>query len=251
MSAALNQPPVSATNSEWGSLLEVKDLEFSYGEVQVLRGLDLVVEVGKIVCVMGRNGVGKTTLLRNVMGLETLTKGSISLGGKDFTRRPASERATAGIGYVPQGRQIFPRLTVEENLKVGLEAANVKGRAIVPDEVYTLFPILWEMRRRRGGDLSGGQQQQLAISRALVTNPSILVLDEPTEGIQPNVITEIGKVIGELVKERNLAVLLVEQYVDFVREVADSFHVMNRGSFVAQGNTSELDEDTVRKHLSV
>ena len=135
--------------------------------------------------------------------------------------------------------------------KVGLEAANVKGRATVPDEVYTLFPILWEMRRRRGGDLSGGQQQQLSISRALVTNPSILVLDEPTEGIQPNVITEIGKVIRELVEERNLAVLLVEQYVDFVREVADSFHVMNRGLFVAEGPTSELEDSLVRRHLSV
>ena len=230
------------------ALLEVRDLEFSYGEVQVLRGLDLNGEAGTIVCVMGRNGVGKTTLLRNVMGLETLSKGSISLVGKDFTRRPANERAVAGIGYVPQGRQIFPRLTVEENLKVGLEAAD---KTIVPDEVYTIFPILWEMRRRRGGDLSGGQQQQLAISRALVTNPSILVLDEPTEGIQPNVITEIGKVIRRLVEERNLAVLLVEQYVDFVREFADSFHVMNRGSFVAAGPTAELDDSLVRRHLSV
>ena len=233
------------------ALLKVRDLDFSYGEVQVLRGLDLDVEAGKISCVMGRNGVGKTTFLRNVVGLETPNRGSISLGGKDFTRRPANERATAGIGYVPQGRQIFPRLSVEENLRVGLEAANVKGRATVPDEVYTLFPILWEMRRRRGGDLSGGQQQQLSISRALVTNPSILVLDEPTEGIQPNVITEIGKVIRELVEERNLAVLLVEQYVDFVREVADSFHVMNRGLFVAEGPTSELEDSLVRRHLSV
>ena len=233
------------------ALLEVKDLEFSYGEVQVLRGLDLNAEAGTIVCVMGRNGVGKTTLLRNVVGLETLTKGSISLGGKDFTRRPASERATAGIGYVPQGRQIFPRLTVEENLKVGLEAANVKGRATVPDEVYTLFPILWEMRRRRGGDLSGGQQQQLAISRALVTDPEILVLDEPTEGIQPNVITEIGRVIRKLVEERNIGVLLVEQYVDFVREIADSFHVMNRGLFVAEGATTELDDSLISRHLSI
>jgi len=229
--------------------LEVRDLEFSYGEVQVLHGLDLVVEAGEIVCVMGRNGVGKTTFLRNVVGLETLTKGSISLGGKDFTSRPANERAAAGIGYVPQGRQIFPRLTVEENLKVGLEAAG-KG-SVVPDEVYTIFPILWEMRRRRGGDLSGGQQQQLAISRALVTNPNILVLDEPTEGIQPNIILEIGKIIRKLVTERNIAVLLVEQYVDFVRAVADSFHVMNRGSFVAEGVTDELDDSLVRRHLSV
>jgi len=232
------------------ALLEVRNLEFSYGEVQVLRGLDLNAEAGTIVCVMGRNGAGKTTLLRNVMGLETLSKGSISLGGKDFTHRPANERAAAGIGYVPQGRQIFPRLTVEENLRVGLEAAGA-GKIIVPDEVYTIFPILWEMRRRRGGDLSGGQQQQLAISRALVTNPSILVLDEPTEGVQPNVITEIGKVIRRLVEERNLAVLLVEQYVDFVREFADSFHIMNRGSFVAEGPTAELDDSFVRRHLSV
>ncbi|MFP6900064.1 MAG: urea ABC transporter ATP-binding subunit UrtE [Opitutales bacterium] len=233
------------------ALLEVKDLEFSYGEVQVLRGLDLVVEAGKIVCVMGRNGVGKTTLLRNVVGLETPNRGTISIGGVEFTSRPANERAGAGIGYVPQGRQIFPRLTVEENLRVGLEAAAVKGRAVVPDEVYVVFPILWEMRRRRGGDLSGGQQQQLSISRALVTNPSILVLDEPTEGIQPNVITEIGKVIRKLVEERNIAVLLVEQYVDFVREVADSFHVMNRGRFVAEGSTDELNDSLVRRHLGV
>ena len=231
-------------------LLNIKELEFSYGEVQVLRGIDLIVDAGEIVCVMGRNGVGKTTLLRNVVGLEKPNRGTVSLDGVDYTARPANERAVAGIGYVPQGRQIFPRLTVEENLRVGLEAAG-KGQKTVPDEVYTLFPILWEMRRRRGGDLSGGQQQQLAISRALVTNPEILVLDEPTEGIQPNVITEIGKVIRRLVEERNLGVLLVEQYVDFVREVADGFHVMNRGAFVASGSTDELNDSLIRRHLSV
>ena len=231
-------------------LLKIQELEFSYGEVQVLYGIDLAVEAGEIVCVMGRNGVGKTTLLRNIVGLEKPSRGSVLLDGVDCTNRPANERATAGIGYVPQGRQIFPRLTVEENLKVGLEAAG-KGRNTVPDEVYTIFPILWEMRRRRGGDLSGGQQQQLAISRALVTDPEILVLDEPTEGIQPNVITEIGKVIRKLVEERNIGVLLVEQYVDFVREIADSFHVMNRGLFVAEGATTELDDSLISRHLSI
>ncbi|MFP6855454.1 MAG: urea ABC transporter ATP-binding subunit UrtE [Opitutales bacterium] len=233
------------------ALLVVEDLRFSYGEVQVLHGLDLTVETGKISCVMGRNGVGKTTLLRNVVGLETPHCGRILLDGKDFTLRPANERAAAGIGYVPQGRQIFPRLTVEENLKVALEAAVVKGRPVVPDEIYALFPILWEMRRRRGGDLSGGQQQQLAISRALATNPKILVLDEPTEGIQPNVITEIGKIIRQLVEELNLGVLLVEQYVDFVRDVADDFRVMNRGRFVAEGPTTELNDSLIHRHLSI
>ena len=232
------------------AFLKVSGLEFAYGEVTVLRGLDLEVEEGTISCVMGRNGVGKTTFLRNVVGLEKSSAGEVEMEGEAITHMEAYERAARGIGYVPQGRQIFPLLTVEENLSVGLEAVKM-GERIIPDSVFSTFPVLDQMRKRKGGDLSGGQQQQLAIARALVTQPKLLALDEPTEGIQPNVITQIGEVITRLVEEKGMTILLVEQYADFVRKYAHTFHVMNRGSFVAHGETSELDETLVRKHLSV
>ena len=232
------------------AFLKVSGLEFSYGEVKVLYGLDLEVSANSISCVMGRNGVGKTTFLRNLVGLEKPSAGTVIMEGNDLSSTPAYERASRGIGYVPQGRQIFPLLTVEENLSVALEAAHAESQAI-PDEVYDTFPVLHQMRSRRGGDLSGGQQQQLAIARALVTQPKLLVLDEPTEGIQPNVITQIGEVITRLTEEKGMTILLVEQYADFVRKFAHTFHVMNRGSFIAHGNTSELDDKLVRKHLSV
>lgn len=232
------------------AFLKVSGLEFSYGEVKVLYGLDLEVSANSISCVMGRNGVGKTTFLRNLVGLEKPSAGTVIMEGNDLSSEPAYERASRGIGYVPQGRQIFPLLTVEENLSVALEAAHAESQAI-PDEVYDTFPVLHQMRSRRGGDLSGGQQQQLAIARALVTQPKLLVLDEPTEGIQPNVITQIGEVITRLTEEKGMTILLVEQYADFVRKFAHTFHVMNRGSFIAHGNTSELDDNLVRKHLSV
>jgi urea transport system ATP-binding protein len=232
------------------AFLKISGLEFSYGEVKVLYGLDLEVSANSISCVMGRNGVGKTTFLRNLVGLEKPSAGTVIMEGNDLSSAPAYERASRGIGYVPQGRQIFPLLTVEENLSVALEAAHAESQAI-PDEVYDTFPVLHQMRSRRGGDLSGGQQQQLAIARALVTQPKLLVLDEPTEGIQPNVITQIGEVITRLTEEKGMTILLVEQYADFVRKFAHSFHVMNRGSFIAHGNTSELDDNLVRKHLSV
>ena len=232
------------------AFLKVSGLEFSYGEVKVLYGLDLEVSANSISCVMGRNGVGKTTFLRNLVGLEKPSAGTVIMEGNDISSAPAYERASRGIGYVPQGRQIFPLLTVEENLSVALEAAHAESQAI-PDEVYDTFPVLHQMRSRRGGDLSGGQQQQLAIARALVTQPKLLVLDEPTEGIQPNVITQIGEVITRLTEEKGMTILLVEQYADFVRKFAHTFHVMNRGSFIAHGNTSELDDNLVRKHLSV
>ena len=232
------------------AFLKISGLEFSYGEVKVLYGLDLEVSANSISCVMGRNGVGKTTFLRNLVGLEKPSAGTVIMEGNDLSSAPAYERASRGIGYVPQGRQIFPLLTVEENLSVALEAAHAESQAI-PDEVYDTFPVLHQMRSRRGGDLSGGQQQQLAIARALVTQPKLLVLDEPTEGIQPNVITQIGEVITRLTEEKGMTILLVEQYADFVRKFAHTFHVMNRGSFIAHGNTSELDDNLVRKHLSV
>ena len=230
--------------------LEVSELEFSYGEVKVLYGLDFKLPSKSIGCVMGRNGVGKTTFLRNLVGLENPSAGSIRIEGKDIISLEAFERASNGIGYVPQGRQIFPLLTVEENLLVALEAAGTVEKTI-PSSVYDTFPVLYEMRKRRGGDLSGGQQQQLAIGRALVTRPKFLVLDEPTEGIQPNVITMIGEVIRNLVDEQEMTILLIEQYVDFVRKYSDTFAVMNRGRFVAEGTVDELDSNTIHKHLSV
>lgn len=230
--------------------LDVKELEFSYGEVKVLHGLDFQIKEKTIACVMGRNGVGKTTLMRNLVGLETPSAGSIFFKGKNITNTEGYSRASSGFGYVPQGRQIFPLLTVEENLSVALSAAAL-DQQVIPPSVYDTFPVLYDMRKRRGGDLSGGQQQQLAIGRALTTRPKLLILDEPTEGIQPNIITMIGEVIRKLVEENDMTILLVEQYVDFVKEYADEFLVMNRGHFVSKGSVDQLDTQTINKHLSI
>jgi len=199
---------------------------------------------------MGRNGVGKTTLMRNIAGLEKPSSGEMKLGETPLSSLPAYKRATAGIGFVPQGRMIFPKLTVEENLLIGLSGGGNQGTGIF-EEIYELFPVLEEMKGRRGGDLSGGQQQQLAIGRALATDPKLLILDEPTEGIQPNIIQQIGKVLQHLVTAKNMTILIVEQYLDFVREFTNHFFIMNRGQIVAKGETPNLSEDLVHKYLHV
>ena len=232
------------------TMLAVEDLCFSYGAVRVLNEVSLSVPRGRITCVMGRNGVGKPTLMKNVMGLLKAESGKVFLEGRDVTSLSGNRRARAGIALVPQGRQIFPRLTVEENLRVGMEARAV-GRGKVPEFVYDMFPVLKEMTRRKGGDLSGGQQQQLAISRALVGEPRVLLLDEPTEGIQPNIIQQIGETLRQLVDETGLTVVLVEQYLDFVREFGDEFSLMDRGRVVAQGETGDLTKEIVEAHLTV
>ncbi len=232
------------------TLLEIKDLNFAYGEVQALRDIAMQVPSKRIVCVMGRNGVGKTTLMRNITGLEKPSSGTMSMKGQDLLALPAYRRVTRGIGYVPQGRMIFPRLTVEENLLIGLSGGNTRGTAVL-DEIHKLFPVLKEMKGRMGGDLSGGQQQQLAIGRALATNPSLLILDEPTEGIQPNIIQQIGEVLQHLVDEKDMTILIVEQYLDFVREFSHHFYIMNRGSIVENGETRNLTDDLVSNYLSV
>lgn len=231
-------------------MLAVTDLNFSYGAVQALRSVNMTMETGMVTCVMGRNGVGKTTLMKNIIGTLKMNGGSLWMDGQDLTRLPAHKRAKRGLALVPQGRQIFPKLTVEENLRVGLEA-RTDGRKSIPDEVYELFPVLKTMSRRMGGDLSGGQQQQLAIGRALVGEPKTLLLDEPTEGIQPNIIQQIGQVLRKLVEVKKMTIVLVEQYLDFVREFGTRFYIMNRGKVVAEGQTSGLDAAMVREHLSV
>ena len=231
-------------------MLATQDLSFSYGNVQALRGVTFKAPPAQITCVMGRNGVGKTTLMKTLMGLLSPSAGAIWLGEREVTALAASRRARSGIALVPQGRQIFPKLTVHENLLVGLQA-RADGRKTIPEEIYELFPVLKDMGRRAGGDLSGGQQQQLAIGRALVGEPKVLLLDEPTEGIQPNIIQQIGAVLKRLVTERNMAVVLVEQYLDFVKEFGHSFYIMNRGRVVAQGATGELTPELANLHLSV
>lgn len=238
------------TENRPDTMLAVEDLTFSYGAVRVLNEVSLSVPRGRITCVMGRNGVGKTTLMKNVMGLLKAESGKVFLDGRDVTFLSGNRRARAGIALVPQGRQIFPRLTVEENLRVGMQARrDVRGK--VPEFVYEMFPVLKEMTRRKGGDLSGGQQQQLAISRALVGDPQVLLLDEPTEGIQPNIIQQIGETLRQLVDETGLTVVLVEQYLDFVREFGDEFSLMDRGRVVAQGETGDLTKEIVEAHLTV
>ena len=230
-------------------MLMARGIELSYGASLCLRGVDLAAEPGRITCVLGRNGVGKSSLMRAIMGLEKVSGGTITWEGRDITRLPAAERARAGIGYVPQGREIFPFLTVRENLETALAAAP-RGSG-VPDDIFDLFPILKNFLKRRGGDLSGGQQQQLAIARALTARPRLLILDEPTEGIQPNVIKDIARVIALLAKERGMGVILVEQYFDFARELADSISVMVRGEVALAGPTAELPRENVLKLLTV
>lgn len=230
-------------------MLRVSGLEHYYGESHTLWNLDMEVRNGARACLMGRNGVGKTTLLKCIMGLENLRSGEIYFGEQRLDTLRAEDRARHGIAYVPQGRDIFPRLTVEENLRIGL---GIRGNSKeVPALIFELFPVLKQMLRRRGGDLSGGQQQQLAIGRALVLEPSLLILDEPTEGIQPNVVQEIGDIIVRLNETLGLTVLLVEQKLPFARRVADSFLILDKGRRVAAGPIEALDDDTVRQHLAV
>jgi len=231
-------------------MLSARGLEHYYGESHTLWSLALDVPTGACTCLMGRNGVGKTTLLKCVMGLLPVRGGEITFDGHDLVKLPAERRAPLGIGYVPQGREIFPRLTVEENLRIGLTTRGRQARGAL-DAIYELFPVLKKMLRRRGGDLSGGQLQQLAIGRALVLEPKLLILDEPCEGIQPNVVHEIGEVIRRLNRERGITVLLVEQKLPFARRVADRFCVMDKGRIVADGAMDQLTDELVRQHLAV
>jgi urea transport system ATP-binding protein len=232
-------------------MLMIEALNQSYGQSHTLWDLDLKVPEGACTCVMGRNGVGKTTLMKAIMGEVAISSGSIRYAGDiDLTRKPIEDRPRLGIGYVPQGRQIFPLLTVEENLKTGL-AARRDGVKRIPDRVHELFPVLEEMKHRRGGDLSGGLQQQLAIGRALVIEPRLLILDEPGEGIQPNIVTQIGEVIRRLIREDGLTVLLVEQKLPFARKFADRFAIIDRGRPVANGGIDELSDELIKEHLTV
>jgi len=232
------------------SILQVSSLNQFYGESHTLWDLDLSVIEGKCTVLMGRNGVGKTTLLQCIMGLQDTRDGSIHFNGQDIQNEIAEKRAGFGIGYVPQGRQIFPQLTVGQNLELGLFARKDKAKKI-PEFIFELFPVLKEMISRRGGDLSGGQQQQLAIGRALVIDPKMLILDEPTEGIQPNIVQQIGDIITQLNKEMGITVLLVEQKLPFARRVGDYFCIMERGKNVATGEMSELSDELVQKFLTV
>ena len=232
------------------SVLAVKGLNQFYGGSHTLWDVDLAVAPGSRMCLMGRNGMGKTTLLKCIMGLQPVSSGGIEFEGVELLRCAAEQRARLGIGYVPQGREIFPHLTVEENLRVGLGARSNGARAI-PARVFDLFPALKQMLNRRGGDLSGGQQQQLAIGRALVLEPKLLILDEPTEGIQPNIVHEIGDIVLKLNREQGLTVLLVEQKLPFARRVASEFCILDKGRRVAAGSIGELTDQVVRAHLSV
>jgi urea transport system ATP-binding protein len=231
-------------------MLEVRDATLHYGAAQALRGVSLTAATGRITCVLGRNGVGKTSLMRSIVGHYRLTSGTIAFEGKALDRSAAYDRARSGIAFVPQGREVFPLLTVKENLETGYAPVK-RGDRNVPDYVFDLFPVLKDMLGRRGGDLSGGQQQQLAIGRALVTRPKLLVLDEPTEGIQPSIIKDIGRAIRFLRDQAGIAILLVEQYLDFCRELADEVNIMDRGVIVHTGPAEDLDKPEVRRFLTV
>ena len=231
-------------------MLSLSDLAVSYDGSRILRGVNLTVPKNSLVCLMGRNGVGKTTTLKSIIGLVKTDAGAIRLNDEDLTGLAPAGRARKGIGYVPQGRDIFPNLTVWENLKISLVVRGAKPNGEV-DRVLELFPVLKEMLQRKGGVLSGGQQQQLAIARALLTDPKVLILDEPTEGIQPNIIDQIGDTLIKIKKEGKISILLVEQYLDFCVSVADSFFIMDRGAIVANGGIAQLTDDIVKQHLTV
>jgi urea transport system ATP-binding protein len=231
-------------------MLAVQNVDLYYGAAQAVRSVSLAAATGRVTCLLGRNGVGKTSLLRAICGLQPIASGSIALDGTDVSRMPSYERARRGVALVPQGREIFPLLTVKENLETGFAPVGRDQRKI-PDEVFELFPVLQSMLKRRGGDLSGGQQQQLAIGRALTMRPKLLVLDEPTEGIQPSVIKDIGRAITFLRQRGDMAILLVEQYLDFAHELADDFSVMDRGEIVMTGTRENFDTEAVRRHMTV
>jgi urea transport system ATP-binding protein len=231
------------------TLLQVAGLNQYYGGSHILRNVGFEARLGEVTVVLGRNGVGKTTLLKSLMGVVPVKTGSVTVGGQDVTRATPYERVRAGIGYVPQGREIFGRLTVEDNLRMGL--ASRPGGTAIPAELFELFPVLRQMIQRRGGDLSGGQQQQLAIARALAAGPKLLLLDEPTEGIQPSIIKDIGRVIRMLADRKTMAIVLVEQYYDFAAELADQYLVMERGEVVAQGRGADMEAHGVRQRMSI
>ena len=231
-------------------MIEFKKVNQLYGSSQILWDLDLLIEPKSITCLMGRNGVGKTTALKVLMGLLPVKTGEVLIDGENFAKKNAESRPHSGVGYVPQGRDIFPQLTVEENLRIGLGCRKDKSKK-VPEKIYELFPVLYDMLNRRGGDLSGGQQQQLAIGRALVIEPKVLLLDEPNEGIQPNIVQQIGDVIIKLNQEDGLTVLLVEQKLNFARRVGQKFCLMEKGSIVAKDDMVKLSDDLINKHLAV
>ena len=229
-------------------MLQVKDLFVSYGQSEALHGISFEANKNETVAIMGRNGMGKTTLFKSLMGVLPTKGGEIKVAGQDVVKDESFQRVKKGIAYVPQGRMIFPTLTVEENIKTGLENAKSKN---VPEDIYALFPVLWEMRRRKGGNLSGGQQQQLAIARALVSNPKVLLLDEPTEGIQPSIIKDIANVLNEIRKMREITIIVSEQVLSFTMAVADRIIVIDKGSFIHEDLRENVDTAQISKYLSV
>lgn len=230
-------------------MLTIDKLDSYYGESRVINELSLEIPDGKIVCLIGRNGVGKSTTLKSIMGLVKTPTGTIKLGDKDITKLSTYDRARLGIGYVPQGRDIFPQMTVKENLELGLQPLGGKGK--IPEYIFEIFPVLSKFEKRKGGDLSGGQQQQLAIARALIAEPKILILDEPTEGIQPSIIKDIGNAIKKINKWKGLSILIVEQYLDFVLDISDSLYVMEKGKVVLQGDTDKIKAEDIQKLMTV
>jgi len=229
-------------------MLEVKNLHVSYGQSEVIHGLDFIANKNETLAIMGRNGMGKTTLFKSLIGILGAGQGSILVDGEDVTSKESHQRVESGIAYVPQGRMIFPALTVKENIETGMEVSKIKN---VPDEIYALFPVLHEMRNRKGGNLSGGQQQQLAIARALVTNPKVLLLDEPTEGIQPSIIKDIANILNEIQKMRDITIIVSEQVLSFTMAVADRLIVIEKGKFIHEDLRENIDAAEVSKYLSV